>query len=95
MFNDSHSFYFSVKGDLTHTQQRKLDLNSRTSSTSTGSADLPFWLSVSECEPLSTTHVIIRQHVLVLQRVLGREVPTNSCSVESKEQACLETLSIY
>ena len=59
MFNDSHSFYFSVEGDLTHTQQRKLDLNSSTSSTSTGSADLPFWLSVSECEPLSTTHVII------------------------------------
>ena len=42
MFNDSHSFYFSYEGDLTHTQQRKLDLNA-------GNTDgaVPFWQTVS------------------------------------------------
>lgn len=44
MFNDSHSFYFSTEGDLTHTQQRKLNLNNSTDSDSTTP---PFWQKVS------------------------------------------------
>ena len=50
MFNDSHSFYFSVEGDITHTQQRKMDSSTATSGSdsSANSDDVPFWNRVCD-----------------------------------------------
>ena len=67
MFNDSRSFYFSADGDITHTQQRKVDR-----STHDSGSDLPLWERV--CHPLSDSSTDTHTHTHTQAGVVGETV---------------------